>query len=117
MRERLAEPDAELVEKARLGITHVLEVSLPILARATVRYADAALDGAPGDARRALRHVEAYLRLVERANSVTGGVDVPSPRREYVAALERRAGPTRKKKTRRAEADRMALSPAGSSRG
>src|SRR5262245_11885263 len=61
LRDRLAEPDSELVESARLGITRVLEVSLPILARATVRYADAALDdGEPSDARRALRHVESY---------------------------------------------------------
>ncbi len=109
LRDRLAEPDAELVEKARLGITRVLEVSLPILARATVRYADAALDGEPGDARRALRHVETYLCLVERANAVTGGLDVPALRADYVAALERRAEPTGKT-VRRAEAGRMVVS-------
>jgi hypothetical protein len=110
LRDRLAEPDAELVEKARRGITRVLEVSLPILARATVRYADSALeDGEPGDARRALKHVESYLLLVDRANAVTGGVDVPGLRPEYMAALERRAGPTRRP-SRRAAGDRMFLS-------
>ena len=36
-------------------------------------------DGEPGDARRALNTSRAYLHLVERANAVTGGVDVPSP--------------------------------------
>ncbi len=96
LRDRLAEPDAELVEKARQGIARVLEVSLPILARATVRYADSALDREPREARRALRHVESYLGLVERAKAVTGGVDVPALRPDYVAALQRRAGPSRR---------------------
>jgi hypothetical protein len=105
LRDRLAEPDAELVDKARQGITRVLEVSLPILARATVRFADIALDGEPTDARRALKHVESYLGLVERANAVTGGVDVPGLRSEYVASLQRRAGPARR--GRRPSADRM----------
>jgi hypothetical protein len=110
LRDRLAEPDAELVDDARRGITRVLEVSLPILARATVRYADAALDdGEPGDARRALKHVESYLLLVERANAVTGGVDVPALRSEYLAALQRRAGPTRRS-SRRAGGHGMVLS-------
>jgi hypothetical protein len=110
LRDRLAEPDAELVERARRGITRVLEVSLPILARATVRYADSALDdGEPGDARRALKHVESYLLLVARANEVTGGVDVPALRSEYLAALQRRAGPTRRS-SRRSGGDRMVLS-------
>ena len=109
LRDRLAQPDAELVEKARLGITRVLEVSLPILARATVRYADSALEGEPQDARRALRHVESYLCLVERANAVTGGLDVPALRPDYVAELQRRAGPTRRS-SRRSAPDRLALS-------
>ncbi len=105
LRDRLAEPDAELVDKAREGITRVLEVSLPILARATVRFADIALDGEPRDARRALKHVESYLGLVERANAVTGGVDVPGLRYEYLAALQRRAGPARR--ARRPSTERM----------
>jgi hypothetical protein len=110
LRERLGEPDAELVETARRGIRRVLEVSLPILARATVRYGDAALaDGDAGDARSALRHLESYRLLVERANALTGGVDVPALRSEYLAALERRAGPPGRA-PRRAGGDRMALS-------
>ncbi len=110
LRDRLAEPDAEVVEEARQGIIRVLEVSLPILARATVRYADSALeDGEPSDARRALRHVESYLLLVERANALTGGVDVPALTTEYMAALERRAGPPRRA-SRRAGGDWMVLS-------
>jgi hypothetical protein len=110
LRDRLAEPDEELVEKARLGITRVLEVSLPILARATVRYADSALgDGEPSEARRALQHVESYRLLVDRANAVTGGVDVPALRSDYMAALKRLAGPTRRG-ARRAGRDRMVLS-------
>jgi hypothetical protein len=106
LRDRLAEPDSELVENARVGIARVLEVSLPILARATVRYADAALeDGEPADTRRALRHVKTYLLLVERANAVTGGVDVPTLRPEYLAALQRRAASGRR--ARRAGGDRL----------
>jgi hypothetical protein len=107
LRDRLAEPDSELVESARRGIARVLEVSLPILARATARYADTALeDGEPADARRALRHVKSYLLLVERANAVTGGVDVPALRPDYLAALQRRAGSGRRS-SRRAGGDRL----------
>jgi hypothetical protein len=107
LRDRLAEPDSELVENARRGIARVLEVSRPILARATVRYADTALeDGEPADARRALRHVKSYLLFVERANAVTGGVDVPALRPEYLAALQRRAGSGRRP-SRRAGGDRL----------
>jgi hypothetical protein len=110
LRDRLAEPDSDLVESARRGITRVLEVSLPILARATVRYADAALErGERADARRALRHVETYLELVQRANAVTGGVDVPALRPEYLAALQRRAGPGRRT-GRRTGGDRLIAS-------
>jgi len=106
LRDRLAEPDADLVEQARLGITRVLEVTLPILARATVRHADKALEGEPGDARGAVKHVLTYLHLVERAVAVTGGIDVPALRPDYVAALERRAAPSRRS-SRRAAADRI----------
>jgi hypothetical protein len=46
---------------------------------------------------------------VARANEVTGGVDVPALRSEYLAALQRRAGPTRRS-SRRSGGDRMVLS-------
>jgi len=104
---RLGEPDSDLLESARRGIARVLEVSLPILARATVRYADAALeDDEPGEARRALKHVESYGRLVERANAVTGGIEAPVLRPEYLAALKKRAGASRRP-GRRAGGDRL----------
>jgi hypothetical protein len=110
LRDRLAEPDSELVESARRGIARVLEVSLPILARATVRCADAALeDDEPGEARRALKHVESYQHLVARANAVTGGVEAPALRPDYLAALKKRAGASRRA-GRRAGGDRLVAS-------
>lgn len=101
--ERAGLPDAELVEDARLGITCVLEVSLPILARATVRYADRALDGASGEPSRAMKHVESYQGLVDRANAVTGGLDVPVLRSEYLARLRHIAGPPSPRSPRRTQ--------------
>lgn len=90
--ERLSLPDADLVDRARQGITRVLEVSLPMLARATIRYADVALqDPEPTPAERAVKHIENYLALAKRATTLTGGLDLPVLRSEYVAAVRARA--------------------------
>jgi hypothetical protein len=100
LRERHASPDGDLVAAARVGITRVLEVSLPILARSTQRYADLALDGAAGEPRLAMKHVEAYQGFVDRANAVTGGLDVPVLRTEYLTRLRELVKPPRRTRRR-----------------